>query len=41
MKKVAVLEFPQHSKKFNHFISILDLLFNVGEDAPYYIWGWR
>lgn len=26
---------------FEHGVSILDLLFNAGEDAPYYIWGWR
>lgn len=26
---------------FNHNVSILDLLFNEGTDAPYYIWGWR
>lgn len=24
-----------------HGVSILDLLFNVGGDAPWYIWGWR
>ncbi len=24
-----------------HYVSVLDLLFNVGDDAPYYIWGWR
>ena len=24
-----------------HYVSILDLLFNVGDEAPYYIWGWR
>lgn len=34
-------EYPQRSEKFNHFVSILDLLFNVGEDAPYYIYKWR
>ena len=34
-------EYPQRGEKFNHFVSILDLLFNVGEDAPHYIWGWR
>lgn len=27
--------------KFCHEVSILDLLFYVGDDAPYYIWGWR
>jgi len=26
---------------FNHNVSILDLLFNTGKEAPYYIWGWR
>lgn len=34
-------EYPQSSKQFTHFVSILDLLFQVGDDAPYYIWGWR
>ncbi len=34
-------EYPQASKNFTHYVSILDLLFQVGEDAPYYIWGWR
>ena len=34
-------EYPQRGKPFNHFVSIVDLLFNVGDDAPYYIWGWR
>ncbi len=24
-----------------HYVSILDLLFNVGDAAPWYIWGWR
>lgn len=33
--------YPQYSKMFSHNVSILDLLFNVGDDAPYYIWGWR
>jgi len=33
--------YPQKSDTFNHNVSILDLLFNVGPDAPYYIWGWR
>jgi len=27
--------------EFNHEVTILDLLFNVGPDAPWYIWGWR
>lgn len=35
-------EYRQIGKKFiTHNVSILDLLFNVGDDAPYYIWGWR
>ena len=34
-------EYPQRGENFNHYVSILDLLFNVGEDAPYYIFGWR
>lgn len=31
----------QGSQAFEHGVSILDLLFNVGPAAPYYIWGWR
>lgn len=27
--------------EFNHKVSILDLLFNVGDETPWYIWGWR
>lgn len=34
-------EYPQMSSEFHHEVSILDLLFNVGDEAPYYIWGWR
>lgn len=34
-------EYPQASTDFTHNVSILDLLFNTGTDAPYYIWGWR
>jgi len=26
---------------FAHGVTVLDLLFNVGPDAPWYIWGWR
>src|SRR3989344_330270 len=26
---------------FDHYVSIIDLLFNCGPDSPYYIWGWR
>ena len=34
-------EYPQRYPPFVHGVSILDLLFNVGPDAPWYIWGWR
>ena len=34
-------EYPQLSETFTHQVSIIDLLFNVGEEAPWYIWGWR
>jgi hypothetical protein len=34
-------EYHQLYGEFNHFVTILDLIFNVGPDAPYYIWGWR
>ena len=34
-------EYPQLHPPFTHEVSILDLLFNVGKEAPYYIWGWR
>lgn len=33
--------YPQYSEKFTHHVSIWDLLFHVGDEAPYYIWGWR
>lgn len=34
-------EYPQLYPPFEHKVTILDLLFNTGPDAPYYIWGWR
>jgi len=34
-------EYPQPFPPFEHGVSIIDVLFNVGPDAPYYIWGWR
>jgi hypothetical protein len=34
-------EYPQRYPPFEHGVSILDLLFNVGPDALWYIWGWR
>jgi len=33
--------YPQLHGRFEHKVSILDLLFNVGDRAPWYIWGWR
>lgn len=34
-------EYPQLFPPFEHAVSILDLLFNCGPEAPHYIWGWR
>jgi hypothetical protein len=34
-------EYPQPFPPFEHQVSIVDLLFNCGPEAPYYIWGWR
>jgi hypothetical protein len=34
-------ENPQLFPPFEHAVSILDVLFNCGPEAPYYIWGWR
>jgi len=34
-------EYPQPYPPFEHSVTILDLLFNCGPDAPYFIWGWR
>ncbi len=34
-------EYPQDHPPFEHGVTILDLLFNVGPSAPEYIWGWR
>lgn len=35
-------EYPNYKQvfdPFNHNVTILDLIFNCGENAPYYIWG--
>lgn len=32
-------KYKQVYEPFNHYVTILDLLFNCGSDAPYYIWG--
>ena len=34
-------EYPQRFPPFEHAVTVLDLLFNVGPEAPHYIWGWR
>jgi len=34
-------EYPQQSEHFEHGVSIVDLLFQMGNQAPKYIWGWR
>ena len=34
-------EYPQISDPFDHFVSVLDLLFMIGPDAREYIWGAR
>jgi hypothetical protein len=34
-------EHPQLFPPFEHAVSIIDLLFNTGPDAPDYIWNWR
>jgi hypothetical protein len=34
-------EYPQVSPPFDHFVTVLDLLFAVGPEAPDYVWGSR
>ena len=34
-------EYKQLWGEFNHFVSVIDLIFNCGEEAPDYIRGWR
>lgn len=34
-------EYAQRYEPFEHGVSVLDLLFNCGPDAPAHIWGWR
>lgn len=34
-------EYPQPFPPFEHKVSVVDLLFNCGSEAPFYIWGWR
>lgn len=34
-------EYSQLHGEFVHGVSIVDLIFNMGEKSSYYIWGWR
>ena len=34
-------EYEQRFPPFEHGVSVVDLLFNMGPRAPEYIWGWR
>ncbi len=34
-------DYPQAYPPIEHGVTILDLLFHTGPDAPWYIWGWR
>jgi hypothetical protein len=34
-------QYDQFHPPFEHAVTILDLLFHTGPDAPFYIWGWR
>lgn len=38
---VGYPEYSQLYPPFIHELSVIDLLFHVGSEAPYYIWGWR
>lgn len=33
--------YPQLFGEFEHYVSILDVLFNCGDSSQYYIWGWK
>lgn len=37
----AYPKYHQRIYPFDHYVSVLDLLFNEGSNAPYYIWGWK
>ncbi|SMG46681.1 WbqC family protein [Paenibacillus aquistagni] len=34
-------EYSQFHPPFEHYVSIIDLLFHTGSDSAYFIWGWR
>lgn len=36
--------YPEYSQLYNgfvHGVSIVDLIFNMGKESAYYVWGWR
>lgn len=40
----SYLGYPEYRQLwggFEHYLSVIDLIFNCGEHAPDYIWGWR
>ena len=34
-------EYSQLYPPFDHYVTVLDLIFNYGPQSPFYIWGWR
>ena len=34
-------EYPQLWGAYDLYVSVIDLLFNCGENSPYFTWGWR
>jgi len=34
-------EYNQLYPPFDHYVTVLDVIFNCGPEAPFYIWGWR
>jgi hypothetical protein len=34
-------QYSQYHPPFEHAVTILDLLFHAGPDAPWYVWSWR
>ena len=34
-------EYAQFHPPLTHAVTVLDLLFHTGPEAPWHIWGWR
>ncbi len=34
-------EYDQLYPPFDHYVTVLDVIFNCGPESPFYIWGWR